>query len=262
LPPSAWGLVAAACAGGQSWSLPKAARGESAESAPVLPIHGGYFLLNPLAVDSARADIEAAWSILSDPDRRAAYDRPLGLPAITLLPSSATTSTTTTTAPMTAAAPTTPPTPTTLTPTRTPSLKFLAPVIDDRPRAPATPTPPSPATPTSPATTAPATTAPATALPKTTSPPPFPTGLFALDGEVNGQVLKKLREARGLTLDQLSEQTKIRRPYLLAIEDQELENLPARVYLRGFLTQIARVLRVDAARLADGYLAFVARFGR
>jgi flagellar biosynthesis protein FlhG len=78
---------------------------------------------------------------------------------------------------------------------------------------------------------------------------------------VNGQVLKKLREARGLSLDELAELTKIRRPYLQAIEDQDLENLPARVYLRGFLTQIARALRVDKTRLAEGYVSFVARFG-
>jgi hypothetical protein len=32
------------------------------------------------------------------------------------------------------------------------------------------------------------------------------------------------------------------------------------VYLRGFLTQIARALRVDRTRLAEGYVAFVHRF--
>jgi cytoskeletal protein RodZ len=65
-----------------------------------------------------------------------------------------------------------------------------------------------------------------------------------------------------MTIEGLAEATKIRRPYLQAIEDQDLDALPSRVYLRGFLTQIARVLRVDKVRLADGYLAFIARFGR
>ena len=32
-------------------------------------------------------------------------------------------------------------------------------------------------------------------------------------------------------------------------------------YLRGFLTQIARVLKVDRARLAEGYLQFVEKNG-
>lgn len=95
-----------------------------------------------------------------------------------------------------------------------------------------------------------------------TSTPTPPPGLFSLEGEVNGQTLRRLREARRLSLDELAEATKIRRPYLAAIEEQDFENLPSRVYLRGFLTQIARVLRVDKVRLADGYLAFIARFGR
>ena len=91
---------------------------------------------------------------------------------------------------------------------------------------------------------------------------PMP-GLFSLEGaEVNGQLLKRLREGRGLSIEAMVEATKIRKPYLLAIEEQDLENLPARVYLRGFLTQIARVLRVDKVKLAEGYLAFVARYGK
>jgi hypothetical protein len=217
---------------------------------------GGYFLLDPLAVQSARADIEAAWTVLSDVERRAAYDHSLGLPPATTLPTPATTEPPTTTAPV--GFPSPPTTTTSVRVPRSPSLKFLAPVLDDA--APTT----TPAV-TTPSTTLPSTTLPsttrATTLPSTASPPPFDAGLFALDGEVNGQVLKKLREARGLSLDELAELTKIRRPYLQAIEDQDLENLPARVYLRGFLTQIARALRVDKGRLAEGYVAFVARFG-
>jgi transcriptional regulator with XRE-family HTH domain len=98
-------------------------------------------------------------------------------------------------------------------------------------------------------------------VPSTATPTP-PPGIFSLDGEVNGQTLRRLREARRLTMDELAEATKIRRPYLAAIEEQDLDALPSRVYLRGFLTQIARVLRVDKEKLADGYLAFIARFGR
>jgi hypothetical protein len=251
---------------------------------------GGYFLLDPLAVDSARADIEAAWAVLSDVERRTVYDHALGLPPPTMLPAASPT-----TPPPSAAFPTPPPQTTPVRVPRSPSLKFLAPVLDDStpptattttpPTAtttPATTTPSTPttvqttptvpttttvppttatATPTATATTTPTATSKSTTLPTTASPPPFEVALFALDGEVNGQVLKRLREARGLSLDELAELTKIRRPYLQAIEEQDLENLPARVYLRGFLTQIARALRVDKTRLAEGYVAFVARFG-
>ncbi len=80
------------------------------------------------------------------------------------------------------------------------------------------------------------------------------------EGEISGEMLKRVREQKGFSLDELSEHTKIRKQHLVAIEAQDLNSLPARVYLRGFLTQIARVLRVDKHRLADGYLAFVDRF--
>ena len=98
-------------------------------------------------------------------------------------------------------------------------------------------------------------------LPQSSTPLPGPA-FFALEGEVNGQVLKRLRQARGLSLEAMVEASKIRKPYLIAIEEQDFENLPARVYLRGFLMTIGRVLKVDKAKLAEGYLAFVARYGK
>lgn len=79
------------------------------------------------------------------------------------------------------------------------------------------------------------------------------------DGEIDGDVIRGLREARGLSLDQVAESTKIRKPYLKAIEENDVANLPDRVYLRGFLTQVARVLKVDRVRLSEGYLHFVNR---
>lgn len=82
------------------------------------------------------------------------------------------------------------------------------------------------------------------------------------ESEINGGVIRRLREARGISLDELAEQTHIRKSYLKAIEEQNLDELPARVYLRGFLTQIARVLKVDKKRLAEGYMSFVGRFGK
>src|SRR5688500_13776735 len=38
---------------------------------------GGYLMLDPLAAESARADVEAAYAVLGDVDRRAAYDEKL-----------------------------------------------------------------------------------------------------------------------------------------------------------------------------------------
>lgn len=268
---------------------------------------GAYFVLDPAAAATARKDIEAAWAILTDDERRHAYDRSLigdDTDGPLTLPRASSSS---------GPPPSTPPEtarPSTLPTSQTPraAVRFLAPV-DSIPSAGAPVSPgPSPTRPsphggssreTSPpgrsvggiafappstdvgepprhATTTPPTLPPMDAtLPPLTLPPqvsrrvdvpatPTPTpppGLIGLDGEVNGQTLRRLREFRGLSLDELAEATKIRRAYLAAIEAQDFENLPSRVYLRGFLTQIARVLRVDKHRLADGYLAFIARFG-
>jgi hypothetical protein len=150
-----------------------------------------------------------------------------------------------------------PPAPPTLVPTATvlPQEAMPPPVASKTSWSPQPPAPPRPTSFVS------SNTPRRIEVPSTATPTP-PPGIFSLDGEVNGQTLRRLREARRLTIDELAEATKIRRPYLAAIEEQDLDALPARVYLRGFLTQIARVLRVDKQKLADGYLAFIARFGR
>ena len=80
------------------------------------------------------------------------------------------------------------------------------------------------------------------------------------EGEINGQLIRRMRESRGMTITELSQRTKVSKAYLRAMEANDLQNLPARVFLRGFLTQIARVFRVDRKHMADGYLDFVKRF--
>src|SRR5687768_13023940 len=99
-------------------------------------------------------------------------------------------------------------------------------------------------------------------LPSATQPPtaamPAP-GTLPEAGEIGGALIRELREGRGLSIDEVADATKIRKPYLKAIEEEDIPNLPARVYLRGFLTQVARVLKVDRNRLAEGYLQLVER---
>jgi hypothetical protein len=96
--------------------------------------------------------------------------------------------------------------------------------------------------------------------PGSASAPPDSGDLLFGESEVNGQVIRRLREARGMSLEQIAALTHILRVHLMAIEENDLPLLPARVYLRGFLTQVARVLRVDPKHLSEGYLAFVQRY--
>lgn len=64
-----------------------------------------------------------------------------------------------------------------------------------------------------------------------------------------GLFLKQLREARGLTLRQLAEQTKVGTNQLESIESENFAALPAPVYLRGFLKEYCRMVKAPDAKL-------------
>lgn len=61
-------------------------------------------------------------------------------------------------------------------------------------------------------------------------------------GEKIGAYLKRRREDLGLTLRDVAAKTKVRTTYLEHIENERLSDLPAPVYLRGFVLGYARVL--------------------
>ncbi|PWI58239.1 helix-turn-helix domain-containing protein [Sulfoacidibacillus thermotolerans] len=70
-----------------------------------------------------------------------------------------------------------------------------------------------------------------------------------------GNYLRQTREARGLTLSDVVEATKIRSRYLLAIEEGDLSIMPGIVYARGFIRSYADYLGLDGAKLTAQYLA-------
>lgn len=59
-----------------------------------------------------------------------------------------------------------------------------------------------------------------------------------------GAVLKKERESRKITLEQVEEATKIRRKYLEAIEREAFEILPGEVYVKGFIATYLKYLGI------------------
>jgi curved DNA-binding protein CbpA len=70
-----------------------------------------------------------------------------------------------------------------------------------------------------------------------------------------GAWLGHLRSARGLTVDQLSKETKIRPTVIDQLEGERYDRLPAPVFVRGFVIQVARALAVpDPESLAALYL--------
>jgi hypothetical protein len=74
------------------------------------------------------------------------------------------------------------------------------------------------------------------------------------DAEFNGELLRRVRESYGLSLQQVAERTRITRLHLENVEADRYDRLPATVYLRGILVNLARELRLDPARVSKTYL--------
>src|SRR5258706_16149797 len=66
-----------------------------------------------------------------------------------------------------------------------------------------------------------------------------------------GQKLKLAREAQSLTIDKASEATRIRVPYLQALEMDDHSVLPSPVQARGFLRNYAEYLGLNIDQLLD-----------
>jgi flagellar biosynthesis protein FlhG len=69
-----------------------------------------------------------------------------------------------------------------------------------------------------------------------------------------GGLLRKVRESQGVELEDIARHTKINVAQLRAIEDEDFAALPASVYLRGFVQEIAKVLKLDPTQVARTYL--------
>jgi hypothetical protein len=150
-------------------------------------------------------------------------------------------------------------------PPRAPILLSREVAVPPAPVAPppaATPVPvaaPAPAaTPAPVASAAPALTPPPAqggALPPiATLTPPVLTTTPGEGTTWSGEVLRQIREARGITLQQISDRTKVTRHHIENIEADRFDSLPASVYLRGILLSIARELRLDGQKVARSYL--------
>ncbi|MBX3262698.1 MAG: helix-turn-helix domain-containing protein [Labilithrix sp.] len=74
------------------------------------------------------------------------------------------------------------------------------------------------------------------------------------DTEFTGPLLRKVRESQGIEIAEISSRTKISKAHLLALEDETYAHLPAMVYVRGFVTELAKYLRLDPAQVQRTYL--------
>ncbi|MEZ4410417.1 MAG: helix-turn-helix domain-containing protein, partial [Polyangiales bacterium] len=84
--------------------------------------------------------------------------------------------------------------------------------------------------------------------------PALPVPEITPETEFTGALLKQMREARGVELKDISARTRIPPHYLRAIEEEEFDALPAAVYTRGFVVEVAKSLRLDVEQVVRSYL--------
>jgi hypothetical protein len=84
--------------------------------------------------------------------------------------------------------------------------------------------------------------------------PPSTAPPTELPAVLTGADLRKLREARGISLRHIATVTKIGLRFLEYVEQDRFALLPAPVYLRGFLLEYARLVGIDPRRAADAYM--------
>ena len=68
-----------------------------------------------------------------------------------------------------------------------------------------------------------------------------------------GESLKREREMRGVTLDEISAATRIATRFLRAIEGEQWDQLPGGVFNRGFVRAVARYLGLDEENTVAEY---------
>lgn len=71
--------------------------------------------------------------------------------------------------------------------------------------------------------------------------------------ETFGEKLYKARKKRGLSLEEIEKNTKIRACYLAALEESDYDSLPPDVYTQGFLRNYAKYLNLDYKKILKLY---------
>jgi hypothetical protein len=81
------------------------------------------------------------------------------------------------------------------------------------------------------------------------------TPIVGTDTPITGEILKRVRESKGVTLKEISDKTRIGRRNLEALEEERFEELPdAKIYIRGFVRCLALELGLDPERVTTSYL--------
>lgn len=72
----------------------------------------------------------------------------------------------------------------------------------------------------------------------------------------SGDLLKRYREQSNLSLEEVFRITRIPIKYLKALENEVSEDLPARVYIQGFIKNLAHVYKLPTQQTAAAFLEY------
>lgn len=70
----------------------------------------------------------------------------------------------------------------------------------------------------------------------------------------DGASLRKIRQALKISVEEIVSETNIRSWYITSIEEENFDALPARIYVKGFLKQIAAYLKIPPEKVLRDYL--------
>lgn len=77
--------------------------------------------------------------------------------------------------------------------------------------------------------------------------------------DYTGPFLKKIREYKNVSVERMAEMTRVSKTNIRAIENEEIANLPADVYVRGYIYQYAKVLKLNPDLVATSFLMYFKR---
>lgn len=87
-----------------------------------------------------------------------------------------------------------------------------------------------------------------------------PAPAITPDTEFRGPLIRAVRESLGLEIRDVCARSKIGTGYVRAIEEDDYASLPALVYVRGFVHEIAKILRLDPEQVSRTYTKHYKRF--
>ncbi len=87
----------------------------------------------------------------------------------------------------------------------------------------------------------------------------YPTTQELIMVENFGLYLKNERELRGVALEEIAQSTKIHIRFLEALENNDFDNMPGEVFVKGFIRSYARVIGFDSEEMVNAYDESVGR---